>query len=429
MAGVLALVSAACTSSSAATHTPVVSGVLAFDQSAALQNNTVFTGKIPQADPFFSCGSSSATYAAEIVINGPTNAKVPYEWGDVVPGLQAYAAGTVSELHFGKLGDLPFTHPFLADMTFNMLLDKPYRGLAQVAGTGVAGNRPGALHTEIAEGLIPHADDGSYLPGFTPNEGDRVIAYGPWVVDCGHDDFHTEIHPPSVFAFAHQDGSSTVSNVFSNPYVVTQLFNPDPSKAADLADRSRFTDPNTLPLPSYAVRVLAGFAGIGPEEYQHFNRLESHTLIDSNTLWDGATWYVCAPGQKPDGGSLSVTSSFTTRSGVEVKVTPRDNIGCAQITASVGSKYAAAPLTRKDCVIPWDILNQQAAAALMMPGLNIQKAIDALVPKSILPKVNRDIVVDCYDPLVAPPLAGSGTKVDDGQAFPFYGQVKVAWKS
>jgi hypothetical protein len=428
----LAMALVACTGSSANTRKPVIGGVLGFDQGPALQADTQFTGKVPKADPFFTCGSSTATYAAEIVssgISGALNAKVRYEWGEIIPGLQAFASGTVTQLHFGKNGDLPFTHPFGDDMTFDMKLDTPYAGLSQVTGTGLGGIPPGSLHTELAEGLIPHASDGSYLTGFTPSNGDRVAAYGPWIIDCGHDDFHTEIHPPSVLAFAHQDGSSTVSNVVSNPYVVTQLFNPDPSKSADFADPSRLTDPNTLAFPAYVVHLILGILGSGPPEFQGMDRLQSHVLVDVNRAIDGVTWYVCAPGAKPSGGSLSVTSSFTARSGVEIHVTPRDDIGCAEVTATISKKYTAAPLVRKDCILDWRILNQQAAAALMLPGLDVRKSLDQFVPKSAVPIVNRNPLVDCYDPLIAPSLSGSGTKVDDDQAFPFYGQVSVSWKS
>src|SRR6476646_908754 len=98
---VCALALASCGSSSAPTPTPTVSGTLSFDQTAALANNSGGAGTIQEADPFFACGSTTATYAAEIVTSGIQNAKVRMEWGDVVPGLQAYASGKVTGLNFG----------------------------------------------------------------------------------------------------------------------------------------------------------------------------------------------------------------------------------------------------------------------------------------------------------------------------------------
>jgi len=35
-----------------------------------------------------------------------------------------------------------------------------------------------------------------------PLQGDVLFAAGRWIVDCGHCDFHTEIHPPAVMVFS-----------------------------------------------------------------------------------------------------------------------------------------------------------------------------------------------------------------------------------
>ncbi len=38
-----------------------------------------------------------------------------------------------------------------------------------------------------------------YFPiGYRPEPGDRATFDGFWIVDCGHEDFHTEVHPPQV---------------------------------------------------------------------------------------------------------------------------------------------------------------------------------------------------------------------------------------
>jgi hypothetical protein len=277
---------------------------------------------------------------------------------------------------------------------------------------------------------MPHDASGNFLPGFFPEDWDRVAVQGPWIVDCGHDDFHTEIHPATVMAVASQEGSTTVSHVFYSPYEVSQQFNPDPAEATDFSKPGRFHDANTSTFPLYVYRLLAGMAGVGAPEFQGADRLESHSLINAVRQPDPVTWYVCAPGKAPSSGKLSVSADFTTRSGVEISVTPRDDVGCAEITATIGSKYTPMPLERKDCELDWDILNQQAQAALMLPGLDVRKAIDALVPASIVDKVNQNPLVDCYDPLVAPALtSGQGIKVSDDQPFPFYGQVNVSWKA
>ncbi len=40
----------------------------------------------------------------------------------------------------------------------------------------------------------------------TPLAGDLMFAAGRWIVDCGHDSFTTEIHPPSLVAFMRTNG-------------------------------------------------------------------------------------------------------------------------------------------------------------------------------------------------------------------------------
>jgi len=422
----LALVMAACSKSS--TPVPVVHGTLGFDETTAVQTDTLGSGTFPTANSFFSCGTSTATFATEILTN-PLHAKVRFEWGDVVPGLQAFASGSVTDLSIGHGGDLPFTHPFGDDMTFDMKLDSPYTSLSQTVGSAPNDIPAGTLHTEVPEGLIPHGTDGSFQPGFTPTEGDQSAAYGPWIVDCGHPDFHTEIHPPTVIAFGHQEGSATVTHAFYNPYTVTQLFTPFAKDAADFPNTSRLTDPNTLPFPTTAFKLLLRIGHLGPPgPLCCANRLVTHPVIAPNETAP-PSWFVCAPGPKPAGGSLSVSSSFTTRSGVKVTVTPNDDIGCAEVSATMGSSYTPQPLQRKSCVLPWSVLSKQAADALGVPGLDIRAAIDTLVPKSFVPAVNRNPVVDCYDPLVAPPLGTSGVTVSDSQPYPFYGTVSVSWKS
>jgi hypothetical protein len=152
-------------------------------------------------------------------------------------------------------------------------------------------------------------------------------------------------------------------------------------------------------------------------------------LIDPNTSIHDVTWYVCAPGSKPSNGTLSVESDFTTRSGVELKVTPRSDIGCAEITANQTADYTPLPIERHDCELDWEQLNVQAGLALQQPGIDVRKAIEKLVPKSIISKVERNPIIDCYDPLQAPPLGTSGKPVvDDDQPYPFYGRVAVSWK-
>jgi len=53
----------------------------------------------------------------------------------------------------------------------------------------------GSLENEIEQWLIPG--------GFRPDAGDRVYMTGRWVVDCGHEDWHAEIHPYELVVSSH----------------------------------------------------------------------------------------------------------------------------------------------------------------------------------------------------------------------------------
>ena len=139
--------------------------------------------------------------------------------------------------------DLPFTHPFGSDFEFTIVPDPAYEGLlarankdpngvyarswtaaARTAGIAIP---TGVLGLEIDAALVP--------PDYRPAHGDRVAVYGRWIVDAGHPEFHTEIHPPLLMARARTIDSSgnpvtpsasatTFFQVWSRPYQAGQLF-------------------------------------------------------------------------------------------------------------------------------------------------------------------------------------------------------------
>ena len=62
------------------------------------------------------------------------------------------------------------------------------------------------------------------IPGpYRVKTGDRVAVFGRWIVDTGHPDFHTEIHPPLLLAVARAaSDQETTSTVIGRPYLVSQ---------------------------------------------------------------------------------------------------------------------------------------------------------------------------------------------------------------
>jgi hypothetical protein len=404
-----------------------VGGTLGFDQGRA----TAANGPIPKAQPSFSCGSDTKEFGAELIDTPPDQAKVIKEWGDIVIGKQMFVAGVIKKIEF-SMGDLTFTHPFDKDFTFDVLPDAPYRALAQVVGAGAAEGGPeGTIHMEIEQGLIPHTDTASindYQQGFIPSVGDRVSVFGHWIVDCGHNDYHTEIHPVVFMAFAHTEGSTTLVHVYYNPYDETQVFTPDPALANQVTNTARLKDPNSKTFPSYLVATLKRVGHLGAPPFCCLDRIEAHMMEGANTK-EPLPWFVCAPGGA-SGGALNVSYHFSVRPGVGVSTTTNKDTGCVRFQTSLGKAYTPVDPVRKDCVDPWDELTAQAEAATGNTNLDIKKLIEEQVPPSFVPAVERDPVVDCYDPLTGPPVTpesgGRQVTTSTDQAFPFYGWVKVS---
>lgn len=59
-----------------------------------------------------------------------------------------------------------------------------------------------------------------------PSAGDLVFTAGRWVIDCGHSDFNTEIHPPAILAYMrgekYNNKDATVAIVWVNNYYTGQ---------------------------------------------------------------------------------------------------------------------------------------------------------------------------------------------------------------
>jgi hypothetical protein len=426
----LALLSSACGKGSS-TPKPVLGGIVGFDQTAIGEIN----GPYPKADPVYSCGSDTNEFAAELaVIDSPTEAKVQREWGDVIKDRQYFISGTIQDFEFSG-GDLTFTHPFANDITFNIKPDPAFADMAQVVGEGEAeGGTRDALHWEIERGLAPHKGMGleDYLDGWVPQNGDRIATYGRWIIDCGHNDYHTELHPPTFVAFGHQDGQATVSHAWYNPYYYTQLLNPNPILSNQLTNDARFSDPDTKTFPKYLVAELLRVGHLGPEgPLCCHDEIQAHELLTANTA-SPIDWYVCAPSPKPGGSHLSVSYGITVRPGVTVTVTPDEGLGCAAFHLEIGPSYIPLNPIRKDCSDPWADLNAQAQAALGDPTLDVRDLIESRVPPSFIEGVERDPIVDCYDPLQVPEPGEQGkdqsiATVSTDMPYPFYGTITVSW--
>jgi hypothetical protein len=149
--------------------------------------------------------------------------------------------------------DVPFTHPFGYDFEFSIIPDQAYTSLLAPANRDPKGvyqeswqpaqqlgiNPSGVLGLEVDGALVPNAD--------RAKNGDRVAVFGRWIVDAGHPEFHTEIHPPLLMAHARcvdslgnpaapTEDAITHVQFWSRPYQSAQLFSTQSSFADGVVD-------------------------------------------------------------------------------------------------------------------------------------------------------------------------------------------------
>jgi hypothetical protein len=371
-----------------------------FEKEAALAAN----GPIPAvpANPLEqvkeACGSETAVYGSELLSGtAPSQIKVKSEWADIVAGKDMMVSGTITHVEFSG-GDLSFDHPFSTDFTFDVMLDEPYWPLARELGPGASEGAGGEheLHMELELGQLLHAlpqqrgpaegEPWGLLPSeqtepltptldaqahenleaaFVPHEGERIAARGRWIIDCGHNDFHTELHPITSIAFGHEVGSKTVAHVFANPYRVTQLYGFGTGEVNSSSPKGApFPQALSETITSVTERSIAGIPAA----------ITLPTGIE-RTQPSTVPWLVC----KPTSGKPKVSRDFVTRKGVTVSVKAVKGTNCASVSARVGGaegefgKYTALQPPSRSCPLPYPLVDAEVAGGLGVNGLRVNE--------------------------------------------------------
>jgi len=371
------------------------SQIVEFEPAAAVEAN----GTIPPvpAKPLEEvkevCGSETATWGSELLTTAPGAIKVPNEWGDIVPGKEMEISGTITKVVYSNF-DLPIDHPFSTDFTFNVKLDEPYWSLARQLGPGESEGAEGnesethEIHVELESGALAHAlpqregpvsgEPWGNLPteppvptlsgealegletGELPREGDRISMKGRWIIDCGHNDFHSELHPITFMAFGHEEGAKTKAHVLTNPYRVTQLYGPEGTLEIDpKVTRGKPFPAGLEEAVGTLVKNSLFRAGASPL---------SLLVGIERTLPSATPFQVCAPA----GGSRGALAaySFMKRGGVTIAVKRPSGSQCATFTATVDpAKYKVFEPRPRTCVMPWPWLSQRIAEALGVAGV------------------------------------------------------------
>lgn len=403
---------------------------------------TEFNGSLPPADPTTVCGANDRRFLGELLDGNPLAYKVPKRLAEVkaVPS-QVVVSGTAEEPSLGE-GDFPFDHTMGSDFNMNVKLDQPFVGVGQENAKPLD-----SVHVELAEGQFPHVPAKAepstldwtemsdlsrkgFQDGFLPKAGDRVLVMGTWIVDCGHENFQTELHPITFMAVARTEGDSTVVHTFYNPYRETQLYNADPAKTTNFSTPGRLDDPSNVPFPKALVDSIVRVAKGEPATNSDAKGLASWAVMAPNTT-SPVAWTVCPPGKQTS--SVKVGAAMVARDGASVEVAPKG--GCAEVTVDLSGMAPAVP-EMHTCVTKWDFLSEVASEEARgnekegETSIDLRKEISKFVPDSIGKKLEPDPVMNCYAPLTAKDLGGERpTKVsvtaDPNAQMPFFGTVVV----
>lgn len=422
----------------------IISGVVTVEENTATKANHVPSFATP-TDASKVCGADKQ-FLGELRDVDPDQSKVSWEWAPIMPGGPKWpvvnepyfwVAGTIEELTPPK-GDIPFSHPFGDDYSFDIKVDAAYNDLVYKGP-----EEPGILHSELESGLFPHQNYGLW---YYPAKGDRVVAYGNWIIDCGHpQSYGSELHPPVMLAFGrvNKEANRTESHAFAVPYYTTQLYYPDAGKASDVGDQLRFQDSDVKPFPAYLKDEI-----VRNLKSQH-DHLIVHPMVSANDF-GVVGWWVCAPQPKPANAvGIYVHWHYTVRNGVGLVAMNHEDIGCVQFIATQGPDYKPMPLARMDRSWEWSSINALAQQAAKDPSLDVHQKIRdetqkilatmALDPAGLIAwavaesHIDATPIIDSYAPLSTlldyHVDQGEGITVSDAQPFPFYGWANVSWRT
>ena len=396
-----------------------------------------------QSGPRAACNSTALEeVTAEQVANG-TYAKG--EWRPLLDGgnelstkngfgeTEVALSGTVVNPKVSN-GDIPFTHPFGFDYEFMIAPDQQYLSLLAKSNSGPGGEFgdgvaaaaalgltvPGVVGVELDQGMIP--------PEFRLPHGARVGVYGRWIIDCGHTDFHSEIHPPLLTTAAVPRGDDlTVSVAIGRPYLGTQSFLPDGTdfisrlKAQFILEFSgcQFLPPGVPCIIAVSVREIMERPFSGKKQLAYVVRPPS--------------------GRKYSADQLMVREHFTVRQGVSVSLkTVAD--GVVVLVTMDASKYNFLPLTQyhrnADYVAgnaTYDVLLQAIKVLEQQPELkalafvHTPDAISLGYDQYDLPTMTgfRRFDLTTLEAIDLPAMLD--VTVNDNQPWPVFGRLEVYW--
>jgi hypothetical protein len=400
---------------------------------------------------------------AEKISNGSTigiTSPPPWEWVSVYDA-RFEKEGSLNNPMVGLTGwvvdpsisgaDVWFVHPFDNDFEFYIVPDPEYQSLLAASNTGVtpgtgkvdkdyndANTTAHNIGLAAPKGVMGVETDQRLVPPSFQNlisNGTRIAAFGRWIVDCGHDDFHAEVHPPLLMAVATPappppgvPGASEMTSVqiMSRPYTASQQF-----------AEGNFIDH----LLAEVAKVETTILGI-PLSF----RVEAHPTVFT-IPYDGRPYIklLVQPPPRTHVGvivrpqQLMVSFHFTHRSGVAVQAFDAGN-GTVGLIIVLGDLNPAQLPPKHDLTVQWSELGDKYS--YVIDALQIADILTLDIGPAVI--LNRGILTDIYDAPrassslddqnVAAPIGidqlkqGVGLSEDDTQPFPIYGWMNVWWQ-
>jgi hypothetical protein len=356
--------------------------------------------------------------------------------------------------------DLPFSHPFGNDFEFFIAPDSRYSSLLARSNKEPPLDEDGREYREAIEaarallppevpvpGVLGVETDQALVPiAYQPRHGDRVAVFGQWIVDAGHDDFHTEIHPPLLIASARPATPTstewTTSTVVGRPYRVSQEY---------LLPGDRRVDPFLNGGSDDGAFIPHLINELGKVVTLRSTRVEAHpAILDQSAVSSGWMFYdVRPPSPREDPGDTLVTSfHFTVRDGVQVDLVPlagQDEVLVSVLMNAPAYSYRQAALPHKTEVSIYDyptapLLAVAAQALGILPADPRFIYLAAVLGQGVrtdrydAPRAasvhDSENVVESLPVSKLPYPSPTPVSVDnsDSQPFPVYGYINVGWQ-
>ncbi len=330
--------------------------------------------------------------------------------------------------------DFPFTHPFGGDFecfiapdpAFVPLLaysnrnpnDPDYLQAKTTAINALGPDVPGTIGLEVDEAFVP--------PSYQPTHLDRVAVFGRWIIDCGHGDYHSEIHPPLLLAVARQpkledgtpDPDRTASTVIGRPYLVGQQFDFGGTKRA-------FRD-----------NLLAQILILGIPGAQAFARPEVSGVPFRGKVSIRYVLKPPSPRESPD-DTLFVSFHFTVRTGITIHISNngQDSVSVAITMDDAAYKPAALPNKSDVRFSPGDLLAVEfkewgeEIGQMLKPVLGANPLLGIITDRYTSPQPSSpgDGKTKFTNVPVSSLALDTPVNVDDNQPFPIYGSLDLAW--